>query len=55
MTHEDHRSLGLGRTCMVSAMQELFAAGEFELRLVVTLANMPAVNLYKSLGFVVEE
>jgi len=42
MTHENHKFLGLGRACMDSAMQALFAAGEFELRLLVTLVNMPA-------------
>jgi GNAT superfamily N-acetyltransferase len=45
---------GLARACMVAAMQCLRAAGESELRLVVTLANTPAVKLYKSLGFVQE-
>ena len=55
MTHESHKSKGLARACMASAMQALFAAGEFELRLVVTLENLPAVALYQSLGFAVEE
>jgi ribosomal protein S18 acetylase RimI-like enzyme len=32
-------------------MNELFAQGERELRLVVTLANTPAVKLYTRLGF----
>lgn len=45
---------GLARACIVSAMQCLCAAGESELRLVVTLANTPAVSLYTSLGFVQE-
>jgi GNAT superfamily N-acetyltransferase len=42
---------GLARACMRAAMNELFAQGETELRLVVTLANLPAVRLYTMLGF----
>jgi len=42
---------GLARSCMRAAMSALFAQGERELRLVVTLANTPAVKLYTSLGF----
>lgn len=45
---------GLARACMVAAMQCLRAAGETELRLVVTLANTPALSLYNSLGFIPE-
>jgi ribosomal protein S18 acetylase RimI-like enzyme len=39
---------------MQAAMYELFNQGERELRLVVTLANTPAVRLYTRLGFRVE-
>jgi len=46
---------GLARACMVSAMQELFARGDREIRLMVTLANLPARTLYESLGFTVQE
>jgi GNAT superfamily N-acetyltransferase len=42
---------GLARSCMQAAMAELFRQGERELRLVVTLANAPAVALYTGLGF----
>ena len=45
---------GLARACMQAAMSELFGQGERELRLVVTLANTPAVRLYTRLGFRVE-
>jgi ribosomal protein S18 acetylase RimI-like enzyme len=45
---------GLARACMQAAMFELFAQGERELRLVVTLANEPAVRLYTGLGFHME-
>jgi ribosomal protein S18 acetylase RimI-like enzyme len=45
---------GLARECMQAAMSELFKQGERELRLVVTLANAPAVKLYTRLGFQVE-
>ncbi len=45
---------GLARLCMQAAMAALFKQGERELRLVVTLANAPAVRLYEKLGFRVE-
>lgn len=45
---------GLARACMEAAMNELTLQGERELRLVVTLANVPAVRLYAGLGFQVE-
>ncbi len=45
---------GLARACMQAAMAELFTHGERELRLVVTLANTPAVALYTRLGFRME-
>ena len=46
--------LGLARSCMREAMAELYRQSERELRLVVTLANAPAVALYKRLGFEIE-
>ena len=51
MTHPRFKRSGLARACMVAAMHSLFAAEERELRLLVTLANIPAVQLYRSLGF----
>lgn len=55
ITDPDHKRRGLARKCMLAAMGILHAAGEHELRLAVTLANEPAVMLYRSLGFTVEE
>ena len=55
MTAPAAQRAGLARACLVSAMQDLRAQGETELRLVVTLANLPARSLYESLGFVVED
>jgi ribosomal protein S18 acetylase RimI-like enzyme len=46
---------GLARMAMQAAMAELLRQGERELRLVVTLANAPAVALYTKLGFKFEE
>jgi RimJ/RimL family protein N-acetyltransferase len=46
---------GLARACLQAAMAALFRQGERELRLVVTLANTPAVALYTRLGFEREE
>jgi len=46
---------GLARACMLAAMSELSTKGERELRLVVTLANAPAVKLYANLGFQFEQ
>jgi GNAT superfamily N-acetyltransferase len=55
MTEPNSKRTGLARACMMTAMSRLHAAGERELSLVVTLANLPAFNLYSSLGFVMEE
>jgi ribosomal protein S18 acetylase RimI-like enzyme len=55
MTEPNAKRSGLARACLVNAMQDLRIQGESELRLVVTLANLPALSLYQSLGFVVQE
>lgn len=55
MTDPVCKRTGLARACMVGAMHCLHATGESELRLVVTLANTPALKLYSGLGFAVEE
>jgi ribosomal protein S18 acetylase RimI-like enzyme len=55
MTHPDARNTGLARACISGAMQTLFAEGETELRLAVTLANAPAVALFVKLGFQLED
>jgi len=54
MTDARFKRQGLGRACMLNSMHRLHAAGESELRLFVTLANDEAVNLYRSLGFVLQ-
>lgn len=48
------KNQGLARACMVAAMGALRAQGEREVRLVVTVANAPAVALYRRLGFAFE-
>jgi GNAT superfamily N-acetyltransferase len=53
-TDPEFSGQGLARACMQGAMSELFEQGERELRLVVTLANTPAVKLYARLGFLIE-
>lgn len=53
-THPEAQGRGLARAALTGAMQALLAAGEAELRLVVTLSNTPARRLYESLGFVIE-
>ena len=55
MTAPGARRRGLARVGLVAAMQDLRDQGETELRLVVTLANLPARSLYESLGFVVQD
>lgn len=50
-TDPEFAGQGLARQCMRAAMAELAAQGERELRLVVTLANTRAVELYTRLGF----
>ena len=54
MTQPEYKRRGLGRVCMISAMNALAAEGEEEVWLAVTLANTPAIALYKSLGFVLQ-
>lgn len=55
MTAPAARRAGLARACLIAAMQDLRDQGEGEIRLVVTLANLPARRLYESLGFVVQD
>ena len=55
MTAPAARRAGLARACLISAMQDLRDQGKGEIRLVVTLANLPARTLYESLGFVVQD
>ncbi len=54
MTDPSVRDQGLARSCMLAAMAALRSRHETELRLVVTLANAPAVALYSKLGFEIE-
>jgi hypothetical protein len=55
MTAPAAKRAGLARAGLINSMQDLLTQGESELRLVVTLANLPARTLYESLGFVVQE
>ena len=55
MTAPAAQRRGLARSGLIAAMQSLRDQGETELRLVVTLANLPARTLYESLGFVVQD
>ena len=55
MTAPAAQRAGLARACLISAMHDLREQGETELRLVVTLANLPARRLYESLGFVAQD
>jgi len=52
MTAPSAKRQGLGRACMLDAMQAVHACGEEKLSLVVTLANIAAYGLYTRLGFV---
>lgn len=51
LTHPARQRQGLARAGLQHAMHALQANGEVELRLAVTLANTPAVTLYRRLGF----
>jgi len=46
-----YRGLGLGRSIVMTGMQYLFDKGADYVELEVDSSNLPAVNLYKSLGF----
>jgi chloramphenicol 3-O phosphotransferase len=54
MTDPDFKNRGLGAECLRSALGALHSIGEWEVRLVVTLANAPAMALYAKLGFTAE-
>lgn len=54
LTHPAQQRQGLARAGLQQAMHALHANGETELRLAVTLANTPAVALYRRLGFEIE-
>lgn len=47
----EHRGLGLGRALVQVALQGFHASGLTHVSLEVTAANVPAVNLYQSIGF----
>lgn len=52
MTAPAFKRQGLARAGLVAAMSRLRDHGEARLHLVVTRANVPALRLYESLGFV---
>ncbi|MEZ6057477.1 MAG: N-acetyltransferase [Planctomycetaceae bacterium] len=47
----EHRGFGLGRALMLQSIKGYQLAGIHRIRLEVTAANRPAVNLYRSIGF----
>ena len=49
--HPDHRGQGLGRALVLKALEGFRAAGLSRVYLEVTGDNMPAVELYRSVGF----
>ena len=49
----EHRGLGLGRALVQAALCGFRASGLTHISLEVTAANLPAVRLYQSLGFLV--
>ena len=51
LTHPASQKQGLATRCLHAACTALRSQGLGELRLVVTLANEPALKLYRKLGF----
>lgn len=51
MTAPHWKRKGLARACMINSMQDVLAAGDDKLSLVVTVANVAALTLYQRLGF----
>jgi ribosomal protein S18 acetylase RimI-like enzyme len=47
----EHRGLGLGRALVQAALRGFRESGLTQIALEVTAANVPAVNLYQSIGF----
>lgn len=50
-TAPDQRRRGLARAAVVTAVAELFAAGERQVALTVAAENGPALALYRAVGF----
>jgi ribosomal protein S18 acetylase RimI-like enzyme len=50
-----HRRRGLGRALVTATAQAFRSAGATSLGLAVTLSNLPALHLYKALGFRIEQ
>jgi len=55
MTRPEFQHRGFARACLMSAVNQLLADGEHEVRLVATLANVAAMGLYQNLGFLVQQ
>ena len=55
MTAKAWQRKGLSKSCMINVMQDLYESQYSILRLSVTTKNLPAVNLYVSLGFVSQQ
>ena len=51
VTAPEWKGRGLSRQCVAAAMQALAAAGQRELHLFVTESNLPALAVYRRLGF----
>jgi len=51
MTHPRHRRQGFGRQCVSALCQYCFSKGVENVILFTAKTNLPAQNLYKSLGF----
>ncbi len=47
----EHRGLGLGRALVLKSLEGFFLSGADRVFLEVTARNLPAVQLYRSLGF----
>jgi GNAT superfamily N-acetyltransferase len=55
MTRPEFKRRGLARACLECAINQLLLEGEQELWLAATLANDPAMSLYRKLGFLVQD
>jgi ribosomal protein S18 acetylase RimI-like enzyme len=51
MTAGPVKRQGLARACLLASMNNLTSRGATRLRLLVTRANLPAVGMYRKLGF----
>ena len=55
MTRPEFKRQGFARACLAGVVNHLLLEGESELRLVSTVGNVSAIDLYEKVGFVIQQ